>query len=203
MRLDAARKVFGLPPNKKGDIDEDELKKMYRKEALKCHPDKNPGDEAATTRFQELSAAYQILTGEADPSEDEWSSDDEWTHGTKNAGRQRNKKKKGQQAKAAPKQRRQKKGRKQRGGRGEESATDFFEQLFGVYMPYLPSCPHHPAPLWAALSAALVVRRPPYRRLTSCMPLLALHEMSMYVGGRRHCEDARRQKHCHAEATFW
>ena len=132
MRLDVARRIFGLPPNKKTEIDEDELKKLYRKEAIKCHPDKCPGDESATARFQELSEAYQILTGQADPSEDEWSSDEEWTHGTKNAGHQRNKKKekkkKEQQAKAAPKQRRQRKSRGQRG----KAAKDFFEDLFGV-----------------------------------------------------------------------
>ena len=129
MRLDAARRVFGLPPNKKSEIDEDELKKRYRREAIKCHPDKCPDDEDATARFQELSEAYQILTGQADPSEDEWSSDEEWTHGTQNAGRQRKKKKKAQQPKAAPKQRRQRKGRGERGGK---NAKDFFEHMFGV-----------------------------------------------------------------------
>ena len=81
MRLDAARRVFGLPPNQKTDIDEDELKTLYRKEAIKCHPDKCPGDENATARFQSLSEAYQILTGQIDPSEDEWSSDFQETLG--------------------------------------------------------------------------------------------------------------------------
>ncbi len=139
MRLDAARRAFGLPPNKKSEIDEDELKRIYRKEAIKCHPDKCPGDENATARFQELSEAYQILTGQADPSDDEWSSDDEWTHGTKNAGRQRNTKKKQQQTKSAPKQRRQ---RKSRGQRGSKAAKDFFEDLFGVRKPYTPPLPN-------------------------------------------------------------
>jgi hypothetical protein len=139
MRLDAARRAFGLPPNKKSEIDEDELKRIYRKEAIKCHPDKCPGDENATARFQELSEAYQILTGQADPSDDEWSSDDEWTYGTKNAGRQRNTKKKQQQTKSAPKQRRQ---RKSRGQRGSKAAKDFFEDLFGVRKPYTPPLPN-------------------------------------------------------------
>lgn len=141
MRLEAARRLFGLPPNKKTAIDEDELKKLYRKEAIKCHPDKCPGDEDATARFQELSEAYQILTGDAEPSEEEWSSDEEWTHGTQNAGRQRKKKKKTQQAKTAPKQRRQRKGRAQRSGTGSSvAAKDFFEHMFGVSQPtVLPS----------------------------------------------------------------
>jgi hypothetical protein len=139
MRLDAARRAFGLPPNKKTEIDEDDLKKIYRKEAIKCHPDKCPGDANATARFQELSEAYQILTGQADPSEDEWSSDEEWTHGTKNAGRQRSKKKKKkeQPAKSEPKQRRQ---RKSRGKRGGKAAQDFFEDLFGVRDPLPRPC---------------------------------------------------------------
>jgi molecular chaperone DnaJ len=39
----------------------DEIKKAYRKIALKCHPDRNPGDKGAEERFKEASEAYQIL----------------------------------------------------------------------------------------------------------------------------------------------
>lgn len=40
----------------------DEIKKAYRKMALKYHPDRNPGDKEAEEKFKEAAEAYEVLS---------------------------------------------------------------------------------------------------------------------------------------------
>ncbi len=50
--------ILGVPKN----AGLDEIKKTYRKLALKYHPDRNPGDKAAEEKFKEATEAYEILS---------------------------------------------------------------------------------------------------------------------------------------------
>lgn len=49
--------ILGISKN----ATEDEIKKAYRKLAVKYHPDKNPGNKEAEEKFREATSAYEVL----------------------------------------------------------------------------------------------------------------------------------------------
>jgi molecular chaperone DnaJ len=44
------------------DASNQELKRAYKKLAMKYHPDRNQGDKEAEAKFKEVSEAYEVLT---------------------------------------------------------------------------------------------------------------------------------------------
>lgn len=50
--------VLGVSKN----ASDDEIKKAYRKLAIKYHPDKNPGDKTAEAKFKEINEAHDVLS---------------------------------------------------------------------------------------------------------------------------------------------
>lgn len=114
-------KILGLNKN----ATEAEIKKAYRKFARKHHPDLNPNDEAAHSKFQKINEANEVLS---DPEKrkkyDQYGKD--WQHA--DAYEQ-----------AKQQQNSQSYGRKSAGGQGfgggqgfdDSQFSDFFESMFG------------------------------------------------------------------------
>ncbi|MCS7280310.1 MAG: DnaJ domain-containing protein [Desulfobacterota bacterium] len=50
--------ILGVPRN----ATDEEIKKAYRRLALKYHPDRNPGDKEAEEKFKEINEAYAVLS---------------------------------------------------------------------------------------------------------------------------------------------
>lgn len=50
--------VLGVSKN----ASDDEIKKAYRKLAIKYHPDRNPGDKEAEAKFKEINEAHEVLS---------------------------------------------------------------------------------------------------------------------------------------------
>ena len=65
MRLADARNVLKVATG----ASKEDIHRAYRREALRCHPDKNPGHiEAATVSFQHVQTAFVVLQGNDDES---------------------------------------------------------------------------------------------------------------------------------------
>jgi molecular chaperone DnaJ len=52
--------ILGVPKN----ATKEEIKKAYRKQALKFHPDKNPGNKKSEENFKEAAEAYEVLSND-------------------------------------------------------------------------------------------------------------------------------------------
>jgi molecular chaperone DnaJ len=69
----------------KRDAGEQDIKKAYRRLARKYHPDVNPGDKEAESKFKEINEAYEVLS-DKDKREKYNKYGDQWQHADQFAG---------------------------------------------------------------------------------------------------------------------
>ena len=108
--------ILGVPRN----ATPDEIKKAYRRLAMKYHPDHNPGDPLATKQFQKIQEAYSILSDPAKRTAYDWDMpDDGAKSSSQSASRERE-----EARRRAEKQRRQENARRkaEEARRNEEEA---------------------------------------------------------------------------------
>ena len=67
MTREEAMNILGLTEG----YAEGELRKAWRKEVMKCHPDRNPGKKEAEERFKQVMDAYDLLKEDAVPAREE------------------------------------------------------------------------------------------------------------------------------------
>ncbi|MDR6459605.1 curved DNA-binding protein [Chryseobacterium vietnamense] len=112
-------KILGVDKN----ATQDDIKKAYRKQARKYHPDLNPGDKEAEKKFKELNEANEVLSNPENRSKyDKYG--EHWKHGE-------------EYEKAQQQQQRQYQQQSYNGGYsgadfgGGEDFSDFFQDMFG------------------------------------------------------------------------
>ena len=69
-------KILEVPEN----TDISEIKKKYRKLAMKYHPDRNAGDERAAKKFREITEAYEVLSNGEKRKEYDYKRENENNH---------------------------------------------------------------------------------------------------------------------------
>ena len=62
------------------NVEISEIKKKYRKLAMKYHPDRNAGDERAAKKFREITEAYEVLSNEEKRKEYDYKRENENNH---------------------------------------------------------------------------------------------------------------------------